>query len=191
MKLSKIAMAVLILAAAAYPQTKDLGLGAFSSQSGPILMAVDASLVNQNLNSPYVMFVAFMAAAGDQAYTVAAKDVVMIYKGQEYRMPSVGELRDEYRGTIRDLDFYRRLGKEGLNASWIRFYEFPERSNFFPPLTLSAPLAASEGHMAGKLGFLTPLYFKNPGFAKGDKLTIKVHDVKNAAITGECDIVLK
>jgi hypothetical protein len=191
MKLLKIAVAVLILAAAASPQTKDLGLGAFSNQSGPILMAVDASLVNQNVESPYVMFVAFMAAAGDQAYTVAAKDVVMVYKGQEYHMPSVGELRDEYRGAIRDLDFYRRLGKEGLNASWIRFYEFPERSNFFPPLTLSAPLAASEGHMAGKLGFLTPLYFKNPGFAKGDKLTIKVHDVKNADITGECDIVLK
>lgn len=190
MKFLKIAMAVLVLAAAAYPQTKDLGLGAFSNQSGPILMTVDASLVNLNKDSPYVMFVAFMAAAGDQAYAVAAKDVVMVYKGQEYRMPSFGELRDAYRGELRDLDFYHYLGKEGINASWIRFYEFPERSNFFPPRTVSAPLAASEGYMSGKVGFMTPLYFKNPGFAKGDKLTIKVRDVKNPKITGECDIVL-
>jgi hypothetical protein len=190
MKLAKIGMIVLILSAAAYPQTKDLGLGAFANASGPILLAVDASLVNLDKDSPYVMFVAFMAAAGNQSIAVAAKDVVMVYKGQEYRMPSVGELRDDYRGEIRDLDFYRHLGKEGINASWIRFYEFPERSNFFPPLTSSAPLAASEGHMAGKLGFVTPLYFKNPGFAKGDKLTIKVRDMKNPEFTGECDIVL-
>lgn len=191
MKLAKIAMIVLILSSLAYPQTKDLGMGAFSNESGPILMTVDASLVNLDIDNPYVMFVAFMAAAGNgRSIAVAAKDVVMVYKGQEYRMPSVKELRDEYRGEIRDLDFYRRLGKEGINASWIRFYEFPERSNFFPPLTLSAPLAASEGHMAGKLGFMTPFYFKNPGFAKGDKLTIKVRDMKNPEITGECDIVL-
>jgi len=191
MKLAKIAMIVLILSSLAYPQTKDLGMGAFSNESGPILVAVDASLVNLDKGSPYVMFVAFLAAAGnDRSIAVAAKDVVMVYKGQEYRMPSVKELRDEYRGEIRDLDFYRRLGKEGINAAWIRFYEFPERSNFFPPLTSSAPLAASEGHMAGKLGFVTPLYFKNPGFAKGDKLTIKVRDMKNPELTGECDIVL-
>ena len=191
MKLAKIAMIVLILSSLAYPQTKDLGMGAFSNESGPILVAVDASLVNLDKGSPYVMFVAFLAAAGnDRSIAVAAKDVVMVYKGQEYRMPSVKELRDEYRGEIRDLDFYRRLGKEGINAAWIRFYEFPERSNFFPPLTSSAPLAASEGHMAGKLGFATPLYFKNPGFAKGDKLTIKVRDMKNPELTGECDIVL-
>ena len=191
MKLAKIVMIVLILSAAAYPQTKDLGLGAFANASGPILMAVDASLVNLDKGNPYVMFVAFMAAAGNQSIAVAAKDVVMVYKGQEYRMPSVGELRNDYRGEIRDLDFYRHLGKEGINASWIRFYEFPERSNFFPPLTSSAPLAASEGHMAGKLGFVTPLYFKNPGFAKGDKLTIKVRDMKNPELTGECEVVLK
>jgi hypothetical protein len=190
MRSIKIALAVLVLAFAAYPQTKDLGLGAFSNQGNPILMAVDASLANLNRDNPYVMFFAFLAAAEDQAYAVAAKDVVMVYKGQEYRMPSVGELRDAYRGELRDLGFYRFLGKEGINASWIRFYEFPERSNFFPPRTESAPLAASEGHMSGKWGFMTPLYFKNPGFAKGDKLTIKVRDIKNPEITGECDIVL-
>jgi len=191
MKIAKIALIVLALSAAAYPQTKDLGMGAFSNESGAILMAVDAALVNQDKDSPYVMFVAFMATAGDKALAVAAKDVVMVYKGTEYRMPTVKELRDAYRGELRDLDFYRRLGREGINSSWIRYYEFPEGSGFFPPLTASAPLPASEGHMSGKFGVVTSLYFKNPGFAKGDKLTIKVRDMKNPELTGECEVVLK
>ena len=40
-------------------------------------------------------------------------------------------------------------------------------------------------------GFLTPIYFKNPGLAKGNKLTIKVRDVENPAVTGECEVVLQ
>jgi hypothetical protein len=44
--------------------------------------------------------------------------------------------------------------------------------------------------MLGDKGFVTPLYFKNPGFAKGDKLTIKVRDKKNPQLAGECEVVL-
>ena len=62
MKTFKVALIVLILAAAAYPQTKDLGMGAFANESGPILMAVDAQLVGQSINNPYAMFVLFMGA---------------------------------------------------------------------------------------------------------------------------------
>jgi len=191
MKIMKVALAMLVLVAAAYPQTKDLGMGAFSNDGGPILMAVDASLVNQSKANPYAMFVVFMAARDKNTpVTVAAKDVVMVYKGQEYHMPTLGELREDYNGVIRDLDFYRHLGKEGIISSWARFYEFPERANFFPPLTLRSTLAVSEGHMVAFNGFMTPLYFKNPGFAKGDKLTIKVRDVKDPKIVGECEVVL-
>lgn len=191
MKIAKIGLMVLILAAAARAQTKDLGLGAFSNETGAILTAVDASLVNLDRDNPYVMFVGFFASAGSgPSVAIAAKDVVMVYKGREYRMPSVKELRSDYRGEIRDLTFYRRLGKEGIVSSWIRFYDFPERSNFFPPLTLSAPLASAEGSMVGQHGFMTPLYFKNPGFAKGDRLLIKVRDVKDPGIAGECDVIL-
>ncbi|MGZ5515363.1 MAG: hypothetical protein ACXW2O_09845, partial [Candidatus Aminicenantales bacterium] len=123
--------------------------------------------------------------------TVATKDVVMVYKGQEYHMPTLADLRENYGGEIRDLNFYRRLGKEGIIASWVRLYDFPEQANFFPPLTLQSTLAIKEGHMIALKGFMTPIYFKNPGFAKGDKLTIKVRDLKNPALTGECDVVLK
>lgn len=191
MKPLRVALIVLALVAAAYPQTKDLGLGAFSNDSGPILMAVDAQLAGRAVNSPYAMFVLFMGVKDKTgSINVASKDVVMVYKGQEYHMPSLAELRGNYRGEIRDLSFYRRLGKEGLVASWVRFYDFPERANFFPPLTLRAPLPIDEGHMSAWYGFATPLYFKNPGFAKGDRLTIRVRDAKNPDITGECEVVL-
>ena len=192
MKLIRLTSLFLVLSAAvAYPQTVDLGLGAFSNQSGAVLVAVDSALANRTLDSPYVMFVVFLAAKDqNQPITVAAKDVVMVYKGQEYPMPSVKELRDKYRAGIRDIDLYRHLGKEGIGSSWIRFYQFPQKENFFPPLTMAATLAVDEGYMVGTKGFLTPLYFKNPGFAKGDKLTIKVRDKKNPELSGDCEVVL-
>lgn len=191
MKLVRFVFLALIITAAAYPQTANLGMGSFSNETGAILMTVDASLVNRNVDSPYVMFVVFLGSKDQgQAVTVAAKDVVMVYKGQEYPMPTVKELRANYRGGIRDVDFYQRLGKEAVSASWVRIYQFPETANFFPPLMQDATLPVDEGHMVGYWGFLTPLYFKNPGFVKGDKLTIKVRDKKNPELAGECEVVL-
>jgi hypothetical protein len=185
-------LAMAALAVSSYGQTVDLGLGAFANEKGPILIAVDAALVNQDLKTPFAMFMLFVGAGDkESSYTIAAKDVIMVYKGQEYHMPKLAELREEYRGQVRDMNFYRQLGKEGVIASWVRFYEFPERANFFPPLTLRSTLAVTEGHIAAFNAFMTPIYFKNPGFAKGDTLTIKVQDVKNPAITGECEVVLK
>jgi hypothetical protein len=191
MKLIRFVFLALIITAAAYPQTASLGMGTFSNENGAILMTVDAGLVNRTVDSPYVMFVVFLGSKDQsQGITVAAKDVIMVYKGQEYPMPTVKELRANYRGGIRDVDFYQRLGKEGVNASWVRIYQFPESANFFPPLMQDATLPVDEGHMVGYWGFLTPLYFKNPGFAKGDKLTIKVRDKKNPELAGECEVVL-
>ncbi len=192
MKILKVATIVLFLVAAAYPQTKDLGMGSFTNEAGPIVIAVDAQLVDQSINRPYAMFVLFLGAKEkEMPITVAAKDVVMVYKGQEYHMPKLAELRENYQGEKRDLDFYRRMGKEGIIASWVRLYNFPNEGNFFPPLTAQSGVAATEGHLIALDGFMTPLYFKNPGFAKGDKLTIKVRDTKNPAITGEVEVVLQ
>jgi len=191
MKIIRYGLLGLLFSAAAYGQTVDLGMGAFANTGGAILMTVDAGLVNRTIDSPYVMFVAYLAAKDQgKPVTVAAKDVVMVYKGREYPMPTVKELRAEYAGEIRDIGLYLHLGKEGVIASWARLYEFPERANFFPPLTLTSALPVDQGYMAGYYGFLTPLYFKNPGFAKGDRLTIKVRDKKNPQLTGECEVVL-
>jgi hypothetical protein len=122
--------------------------------------------------------------------SVAAKDIVIVYKGQKLSLPSVKELRDNYNGMRRDLDLYRHLGKEGVCSSWVCYYDFLPAPNFYPVLDLCSDLAADMGHMNGIYGFQTPLYVKNPGFAKGDKLIFKVRDVKNPNLTGECTVTL-
>jgi hypothetical protein len=191
-KTFKSALLLLILCAAvAYPQTKDLGMGAFENEHGPILLAVDAALVDFQLNSPYVMFVMYMASRDHAKDIVVSRDtIVMIYKGQEYKMPTYKELRDSYNGEIHDLDFYRHLGKEGIIASWTRFYNFPNEGDFFPPLTMRSQLARDEGSMYSFTGFRSKLYFKNPGFKKGDKVTFKAWDKKDPSISSTIDVVL-
>jgi hypothetical protein len=198
MKILKAVFLFLVIGAVAYaqtpqaPQTEDLGLGAFANEHGAILLAVDASVADLTIHDPYVMFMVYMASKNvNQEITVNRKDVIMIYKGQEYHMPTVEEARKSLGAELRDLGFYRHLGKEGIISSWVRFYNFPERANFFPPVSLRAPLAVDQGYMYSFTGFRTPCYFKNPGFQKGDKLTIKVWDKKNPNLMGECDVVLE
>jgi hypothetical protein len=191
MKVLKAVFLLLVVCAAAYPQTKDLGLGAFANDKGPIMLAVDASVVDRELKSPYLMFVLYMGAAKEgEDFTIGRDNVVMIYQGQEYKMPSIKDLRKDYGTEIRDINLYRHLGKEGIVSSWIRFYRFPRRYDFFPPLTISA-LPVDEGYVDDFIGFRTKAYFKNPGLNKGDKLTIKVSDKNKPQITGQCDVVIQ
>ncbi len=193
MKFIKTALLLVIFCAAfAYPQTQDLGNGAFANEKGPILMAVDATQVLQDMKSPYSLFVLFLAAKDQkQDITVSRNDVTLVYKGQEYKMPSVAELRKNYKEEIRDVDFYRRLAAGGLVSSWIRIYKFPERSDFFPVFRPGTPTPVDEGSMTGDIGFRTKCYFKNPGFEKGDKVIIRVRDKKKADITSEVEVTLK
>ena len=166
-------------------------MGAFSSESGAILMTIDAALVNRIGQSLRHVRRLHGAPRADRALTVAAKDVVMVYKGQEYRMPTVKELRDELPG--RDPGPRSSIGasaRRGSSPPGSGTTSSRRNPNFFPPLTLSAPGRLRKGHMFGKLGFLTPLYFKNPGFAKGDQLTIKVRDKKDPELAGECEVIL-
>jgi len=192
MKVWKPVFLLLLVCVTAYPQTKDLGLGAFSNEQGPILLAVDSSVVDRDWKSPYLMFVLYMAAAKEaDDFIIGRNNVVMIYQGQEYRMPSIKELRQGYKAEIRDINLYRHLGKEGIYSSWVRFYRFPRRYDFFPPLTESAPLPVEEGYVDDFIGFRTKAYFKNPGLKQGDKLTIRVSDKNKPQITGECDVVIQ
>ncbi len=192
MKVFKSAfLALLLCAAVAYPQTKDLGMGAFENDRGPILLAVDAALADFQINAPYIMFVMYMASKDQNKDIVVGRNsIVMVYNGQEYKMPSVKELRDNYKGEIHDIDFYRHLGKEGIIATWARFYNFPQRDDFFPALTMRSGVAVDQGSMYSFTGFRTKLYFKNPGFKKGDKVTFKVWDIKDPKIVSEVDAVI-
>lgn len=191
MKLTRYAVLLLVLCAVATPQTKDLGMGAFSNEKGPIVLVIDASLVDLKLDSPYVMFMAFMGAKMEQNITISRDDILMVYNGEEYKMPSVKELREKYDGETNDRDIYRRLGKEGVIASALRFYQFRDQYDFFPTLGPRSTVAGEEGSINGYVGFKTRLYFKNPGFKKGDSVLFKVRDKKNPELTGECAVVLK
>jgi hypothetical protein len=192
MKALTAVLAVLFLFSAAFAQTKDLGMGAYSNEKGPILLAVDSSLVSLQVKEPYVMFVVYMAARDSNQNIVVGRDgIVMVYKGQEYKMPALKALRQDYKGEIHDLGFYRHLGKEGLIAAWIRLYRFPDQGDFFPPVSMRAQVVTDEGSMAAQLGFRTKCYFKNPGFQKGDKLIIRVTAKNNPTLTGEVEVTLK
>jgi hypothetical protein len=192
MKALRITFLLFIFCAAAYPQTQDLGLGVFTNEGGPILIAVDAAQVNANIKSPYSLFVLYMAAKHDnQDIVIARNGVTMVYKGQEYKMPVIEEFRKNYSGVIRDIDYYRRLSAGGLVSSWIRFYKFTTRTDFFPAQSAGAPLPVDEGSMTGNIGFATKCYFKNPGFEKGDKLLVKVRDKKDPEIAVEVEVTLK
>jgi len=191
MKVIRYAVLLLVLCAVALPQTKDLGMGAFSNEKGPIVLTIDASLADLKLDSPYVMFMAFMGAKKDQNMTINRNDIVMIYNGQEYKMPTVTELREKYNGENNDRAIYRRLGKEGVIASTLRFYQFRDQYDFFPVLGPRGTVPGEEGSINGYVGFKTRLYFQNPGFKKGDSVLFKVKDKKDPELTGECAVVLK
>jgi hypothetical protein len=195
MKIIKSVAVALLLCTFVYaqemPATEDLGMGAFSNERGPILLAVDAALVDFQLERPYIMFVFYMASKSPGQDIVVSRDTItMVYQGQEYKMPTVKELRSNYKGEIHDVDFYRHLGKEGIISSWMRFYNFPQRADFFPSNTMGSTLAVNEGSMYSFTGFRTKVYFKNPGFKKGDKVTFKVWDKKDPKIASQIDVVL-
>ena len=192
MQILRCTLVILLAFSAGFAQTQKLGMGSFANEKGPIMMAVDASLAIQQLDQPYLMFVLYMAAkTNSQNITVSRDDVVLVYNGQEFHLPTVKEFRQNYNGEIKDLDFYRHLGKEGIFSSWIRVYTFPKNDDFFPPNSQGTSLAAEQASMYNFTGFNTLLYFKNPGFKRGDKITIKVKDKKDAALTGEVDVVLQ
>ncbi len=105
-------------------------------------------------------------------------------------MPSLEERRKEYKAAKTDLAQYLALGKETLVLSQLRNYRFQWDLDFFPVLGRE-PRPTDQGSFAGPIGFKTKLYFKNPGFKKGDELVIKVTDSKNPSLTGSCAVVLE
>jgi hypothetical protein len=178
------------MAAAAAAQTIDLGQNVFYNNEGDIVLTLDAALAVRKLDSPYVMFVAYMVARGNASITVNRNDVVMIYQDKEYKMPSLEEWRKDYKGAQGDMALYRSLGKETLALSRLRDYNFPSNQDFFPILG-QGPLPTDTGSFAGTVGFRTKLYFKNPGFRPGDQIVIAVKDKKNPNLQGSCAIILK
>jgi hypothetical protein len=191
MKPVRLGLGVLFLLGAAFSQTIDLGQHVFFNNEGNIVVCIDAGLAVRKLDSPFIMFMAYMGAKSqNDNYSVHRDDVVMVYKGQEYKMPSVEEWRKEYGGANNDVNLYSRLGHEALGQSQMRFWDYRWNYDFFPLLAMSGPLPSDQLSMSGSLGVKTKLYFRNPGFQKGDELVIKVKDRKNPEKAGFCAVVL-
>jgi hypothetical protein len=189
MKFLRLILLILAAFGVAYAQTIDLGQNVFINNEGTIVVCVDAGVAVRKLDKPYVMFMVFMGAKGDGNFSVRRDDVVMVYKGQEYKMPSVEEWRKEYRGANNDIELYARLGKESLALSQMRFWRYTRDYDFFPVLG-RGPLPSDQVSMSGNLGARTKVYFKNPGFQKGDEFVIKVTDHNKPEIVGLCAVVL-
>ncbi len=187
MKKFCLGLLVVTLVLSVSAETEYLGQAAFSNEDGPINIAVDASVVFQKMESPYVMFMLYMGADEKVVATLHRDNIVMVYKGQEYKMPGIADLHKEYRSEQNDTSLYERMGREGLVSSNLRFYNFQRRFDFFPS-QISLVRVTDEGEISGIVGFMTRAYFKNPGFQKGDKLTIKVMDKNNPDIWGKCDV---
>jgi hypothetical protein len=191
MKIVRIAALCGLLCVFAYAQTVDLGMGAFSSSEGAIDLVVDASLVNHKINSPYIMFMAYMGTQGELNIDVTRDTVVMVYNGQEYKMPSIQELRKNYNAQKNDINLYERLGQEAVILSQARFIQFMEGTDFFPVLGAQTTIPTSVATLSKTIGSRTKLYFKNPGLKKGDTLLIKVWGSNNPALKGEVEVILQ
>lgn len=189
MKKSCLCLLVFFMVLWGFAETEYLGQAAFYNGDGKIKMAVDASIAFQKMDSPYVMFMLFMGADKDITATVHRDDVVMVYKGQEHKMPGRVDFYKNYRSDRNDINLYTRLGKEGVISSHLRFYRFQWSYDFFPVQAGSVKIT-DEGEMSSTVGFKTKAYFKNPGFQDGDKLVIKVKDKKDPEIWGSCEVEL-
>jgi hypothetical protein len=79
MKVLKTLSLTVAFSVMAYAQTQDLGMGAFSNENSPIMMAVDTAFASRQLDNPYVYLVLYMAARNPgQDITVSRNDVVMV-----------------------------------------------------------------------------------------------------------------
>ena len=191
MKVIRLSAFFLIAALLVSGQSVHLGQHVYFNDEGAIDIAADASLAVQRLDQSYVPFVLFMGMALDQKYVAAIprENVVLIYKDQEYHLPSIRDFRKEYRRDGADARLYKSffVGAESLVGSKLRHYRFRFQNQFFPSRS-SGAFAVNEGSVSGTIGFVTFAYFENPGFQFGDQVTIKVIDKKNPDIWGSVTV---
>jgi hypothetical protein len=191
MKVLRCALLILVVcASSAYPQTQKLGDNMYFSDAADIMLAVDTTVAVRKLDSPYVMFMAFTAVKGDRTVTIDRNDVTMIYKGQEYQMPALKDIEKAYEGMKEDAGLYRRFGLELLLFDKLRYYKFPYQNEFFPTPGFGPTAWVNSAEITALVGFKTKLYFKNPGFQKGDEVTIKVIDHNHPEVQGQVTFVI-
>ncbi len=189
MKLIRSLLFIVLTCSLMLAQTVHLGQEVFLSEEGVINLAVDAAVASRNLDSPYIMFMLFMGA-DPGAYAKISRDTVfLVHNNETYLMPSLKELRENYARDRYDWDLYRRMGKDSLVLSKMRWYRFQTSYDFFPARGQNVRVT-DYGDITSREGFQTKAYFKNPGFKAGDKIIIKVLDIENRMIWGASAVEL-
>jgi len=135
MKKWMILLVVLFITASLSADNEYIGQNAYHNDAGQINIAADAVLVIRDLKSPYTPFYLFFGADRDAKAAINRDSVTLIHNGQEYKMPTLAELRSSYNRDNRDLGTYQRMGKQALITSKLRGYDFQENVNFFPRRT--------------------------------------------------------
>jgi len=183
MKLLRSLLFLMLTCSLMLAQTIHMGQEVFFSEEGVINLAVDAAVASRNLDSPYVMFMLFLGADQGAVARFSRDTIFLVHNNQTYKMPPLKEFRENYNQDTRDLNLYRRLGKESLVLSKMRFYRFQTAYDFFPAQGQNVRVT-DEGEITAREGFQTKAYFKNPGFKAGDTILIKVLDMDNNLVWG-------
>ncbi len=186
MRKSLLVLMVLTLATFGFAKTRNLGNYSFINTDGGINIAVNAVVAAKNLDREYLPFIAYMGTDSGVQATIARKDVVLVYKGKEYHMPTLKELRQNYHKDILDMTMFARE-TEHIFPSDMSVYTYQRRVDFFPSRN-SGVVASEQMSISYTIGARTKLYFKNPGIKKGDTAVLKVRDVNNPNISGSITI---
>ncbi|NOY23239.1 MAG: hypothetical protein GXO70_06995 [Acidobacteria bacterium] len=187
MKKSLLFLMVLTLATFGFGKTRHLGNYSYINTDGAIHIAVNAAVAAKNLNRKYLPFIAYMGCAVGKMAVVERKSIVLEYKGNEYHLPTMKELRQNYNRDVMDMTLFARE-IEHIFPSEMSNYRYQPWIDFCPARTEPRKLAPGDVTLTSSTGVKTKLYFKNPGIKKGDTAVLKVVDKKNPDINGSITI---
>ncbi len=178
---------VLVFGTVGFSKTRHLGNYSYIDTDGAINIAVNAAVAAKNLNRKYIPLIAYMGADVGTMATVERKSIVLEYKGKEYHLPTMKELRQNYNRDVMDMTLFANE-IEHIFPSEMSNYRYQPWIDFCPARTEPRKLAPGDVTLSSSTGVKTKLYFKNPGIKKGDTAILRVHDKKNPDIKGELTI---
>ena len=183
MKLLNICLLIGLMIPGGWAQTTELGENVYSSEEGPINIAVNSGVAARKLDSPYLMFMLYMGADDGVSATITPKDIVLVHRDRTYNMPALDELRKTYRDDSRDMRLYSNLTLAPMYSSRLRFLLYDDRKDFFPTRR-EGTIPIREASVNSRIGFRTKAYFPNPGIQPGDSIVILVRDKDDPDIWG-------
>jgi len=188
MKKILILIIILITANFGFTQTRNLGMKSFINTDGEIKIAVKAFVSTKYLaEKAYLPFAIFVGCKSKVRATIERNDVVMVFKGKEYYMPTIKDFRKEYKDDRADLK-YLTLTPQNIFPSEMGIYTYQKDVTFFPPRGAKKLFFTNKASINFRTGLASIVYFKNPGVKVGDEVIIKVSDHEDKTITGEITI---